>query len=138
MFHETTAIYSSEMTHVFSGGCVYEFHRGPNKYGIAEIAQLPDGTKSLRKTDEFKTLKKRLLGCNEQPVTFEVPPTDQAAVATHQFPVPSQDWTASSEIPSSPIDWEDVRSQLDLSSWVVLRDTCREGGLWTDGMMIET
>lgn len=128
MFHETTAIYSSEMTHVFSGGCVYEFCQGPNRYGIVQITQLPDGTRSLRKTVEFKTLKKRLQGCNEQPVTLEAPPKDQDTVATNRFPTPSQTWKASSELPPSPVDWEDVRSRLDLSSWVVLSDDIQRGG----------
>lgn len=128
VFHETTAIYSSEMTHVFSGGCVYEFHRGPNKYGIVEITQLPDETKALRKTGEFRTLKKRLLGCTEQPVTYEVPATDQSEVEPRPFPIQSNSWKASSELPPSPVDWEHVRSQLDLSSWVVLADDMQRGG----------
>jgi hypothetical protein len=88
VFHETTAIYSSEMTHVFSGGCVYQFYQGPNGYGIVELTQNPEGAMLLRKSSEFKTLKKRLLGCNEQPVTFEVPASDQAEVVTRPFPLP--------------------------------------------------
>ncbi|KAH8780248.1 glycolipid anchored surface protein [Diaporthe sp. PMI_573] len=88
VFHETTAIYSSEMTHVFSGGCVYQFYQGPNGYGIVELTQNPEGAMLLRKSSEFKTLKKRLLGCNEQPVTFEVRASDQAEVVTRPFPLP--------------------------------------------------
>lgn len=128
VFHETTAIYSSEMTHVFSGACVYEFYQGPNRYGIVEITQLPDETKALRKTSEFRTLKKRLLGCTEQPVTYEVPATDQSGVEPRPFPTRSNAWKASSELPHSPVDWEHVRSQLDLSSWVVLEDDMQRGG----------
>ncbi|KAK7729223.1 hypothetical protein SLS63_006355 [Diaporthe eres] len=128
VFHETTAIYSPEMTHVFSGGCVYEFYCGPNRYGIVEITKLPDETKALRKTAEFKTLKKRLLGCTEQPVTYEVAVTDQAEVEPRPFPTRSNAWNASSELPPSPVDWEDVRSQLDLSSWVVLGNDMQRGG----------
>lgn len=115
VFHETTAIYSSEMTHVFSGGCVYQFYQVPNRYGIVELTQNPDGTKSLRKSSEFKTLKNRFLGCNEQPVTFEVPASDQTEAVTRPFPMPTNSWMATSEVPPSPVDWEDVRSHLDLS-----------------------
>lgn len=107
---------------------MYEFHMGPNGFGIAEITQLPDGTKTLRKTDEFRFLKRRLLGCTEQPITYEAPMTDQAEVAIREFPVQSSSWDASSELPPSPVDWEDVRSQLDLRSWVVLRDDMQRGG----------
>lgn len=128
VFHETTAIYSQEMTHVFSGGCVYEFYRGPNRYGIVEVTQLPDETRALRKTAEFKTLKKRLLGCTEQPVTYEVAATDQAEIEPRPFPILSDAWKASSELPPSPVDWEHVRTQLDLSSWVVLEDDMQRGG----------
>lgn len=128
MFHETTAIYSSEMTHVFSGGFVYEFYRGPNRYGIVEITQLPSDTNTLRKTAEFRTLKKRLLGCAEQPVTHEAPVTDQAEVTMRAFPTQSNSWKASSELPHCPVDWENVRSQLDLRSWVVLANDMQRGG----------
>lgn len=128
VFHETTAIYSPEMTHVFSGGCVYEFYLGPNRYGIVEITQLPDDTKALRKTADFRNLKKRLLGCTEQRVTYETPVTDQAEVQPRPFPTRSNAWNASSELPPSPVDWEDVRSQLDLSSWVVLGEDMQRGG----------
>ncbi|KAK2614752.1 hypothetical protein N8I77_001556 [Diaporthe amygdali] len=128
VFHETTAIYSPEMTHVFSGGCVYEFHQGPSNYGIIKTSQLPDGSHGLVKTDEFKTLKKRLQGCTEQPSSVETPETDQAVAATHAFPELSNTWRASSDVPPSPIDWEAVCSQLDLRSWVVLRDDMQRGG----------
>lgn len=125
VFHETTAIYSSEMTHVFSGACVYEFYQSPNRYGIVEIT-LPDETKALRKTSEFRTLKKRLLRCT--PVTNEVPATEQSRVEPRPFPIRSNAWKASSELPPSPVDWEHVRSRLDLSSWVVLGDDMQRGG----------
>ena len=107
---------------------MYQFYQGPNRYGIVELTRLPDGTNSLRKTTEFRNLKKRLLGCNEEPVTFEVAAINQIDVVPRPFPIPSNSWGASSEIPPTPIDWEDVRSQLDLSSWVVLADDMQRGG----------
>lgn len=129
VFHETRAIYSSEMTHVFSGGCVYQFYQGPNRYGIVELMQNFDGTKSLHKNSDFKSLKNRLLECmNEQPVTFDVPTSEQAEAVTRPFPTTSNTWRATTELPSSPVDWEEVRSRLDLSSWVVLEDGMQRGG----------
>ncbi|KAL1875471.1 DNA photolyase phr1 [Diaporthe australafricana] len=128
LFHETTAIYSPEMTHVLSGGCVYEFYRHPNNYGIVETSQLPDGTKKMVKTAEFKTLKKRLQGCMEQPGTDDAPVKDQAVVTARVFPALSSTWRASSEVPPSPVDWKAVHSQLDLRSWVVLESNMQRGG----------
>ncbi|TEA16957.1 1,3-beta-glucanosyltransferase [Colletotrichum sidae] len=37
IFQETTALYSKEMTDVFSGGIVYMFHQEANDYGLVEI-----------------------------------------------------------------------------------------------------
>lgn len=37
LLHETTALYSSLMSHIFSGGCVYEFWQNANGYGLVEM-----------------------------------------------------------------------------------------------------
>lgn len=36
-FEETAALYSAEMSQVFSGGCVYEFWQSANDYGLVEL-----------------------------------------------------------------------------------------------------
>lgn len=36
-FDETRALYSPEMTKVFSGGCVYEMWQGTNDYGLVQV-----------------------------------------------------------------------------------------------------
>ncbi|KAI7159370.1 hypothetical protein KC349_g4200 [Hortaea werneckii] len=36
-FDETRALYSPEMTQVFSGGCVYEMWQGTNDYGLVQM-----------------------------------------------------------------------------------------------------
>ncbi|KAI6993081.1 FACT complex subunit, partial [Hortaea werneckii] len=36
-FDETRALYSPEMTQVFSGGCVYEMWQGTNDYGLVQL-----------------------------------------------------------------------------------------------------
>lgn len=41
-FNETTALFSSQMTEVFSGGCVYEFWQGGNCYGLVKIPSSRD------------------------------------------------------------------------------------------------
>jgi hypothetical protein len=42
-FEETIALYSSQMSQVFSGGCVYEFWQGPNNYGLVELINQDQG-----------------------------------------------------------------------------------------------
>ncbi|POS72367.1 glycolipid anchored surface protein [Diaporthe helianthi] len=121
LFHETRAMYSSEMTHVFSGGCVYEFYQSPSGYGIVELTENFHGTMSLHKSTEFNTLKKRLLECvDEQPETLDLPAPDQAEALTRPLPMPYNFWRATGELPISPVNWEEVRSRLHLSSWVIL------------------
>ncbi|CCC71730.1 hypothetical protein NCAS_0I00620 [Naumovozyma castellii] len=51
-FTEIEAIYSTEMSSVFSGGLVYEYSNEANKYGLVEI----DGDKVTKLTD-FENLK---------------------------------------------------------------------------------
>lgn len=37
LFQETAALYSPQMSQVFSGGCAYEFWQGSNGYGLVEL-----------------------------------------------------------------------------------------------------
>lgn len=37
LFQETAALYSLQMSQVFSGGCAYEFWEAPNGYGLVEL-----------------------------------------------------------------------------------------------------
>jgi len=55
IFQETTALYSEQMTGVFSGGLVYEFTQEPADYGIVEIAA---NGKDVSLLEEFDNLKK--------------------------------------------------------------------------------
>lgn len=69
-FSEVSAIYSSQMTHVFSGGLVYEFAQEPNNYGLVDydefgnVKLLPDYysfKEQMKKVMEVETPKKLLL-----------------------------------------------------------------------------
>lgn len=42
-FEETAALYSAEMSQVFSGGCVYEFWQSANDYGLVELVDPEKG-----------------------------------------------------------------------------------------------
>jgi len=53
-WEETAALYSDKMTHVFSGGLVYEYSLEANDYGLVEIESNGDA----KLTGEFDTLEK--------------------------------------------------------------------------------
>jgi hypothetical protein len=58
MFQEIDSLYSRQMTSVFSGGLVYEYAQGNNKYGLVKIA--PDG--SAHMLADFDTLQRKYQG----------------------------------------------------------------------------
>lgn len=74
-FNEVSAIYSSRMTHVFSGGLVYEFAQEPNNYGLVDydesgnVKLLPDYftfKEQMEKVREVEIPKKLLLKNQEK------------------------------------------------------------------------
>ncbi|KAK8002155.1 glycolipid anchored surface protein GAS1 [Apiospora marii] len=108
-FHETTAIYSPEMTRIFSGG--------PNRYGLVVVRA--DGT--LEKLRAYENLQARLAGSGQ----VEDPGTlgewgGSELVESHRPALPAQtyDWRASSELPVCPLDWDEVRAQIEDRQWI--------------------
>ncbi|ANB12378.1 Gas4p [Sugiyamaella lignohabitans] len=55
LFQEVLALYTPEMTEVFSGGLVYEFTQEPNNYGLVEL----DQSGNAYTIGEFDTLKEK-------------------------------------------------------------------------------
>lgn len=59
LFQETAALYSPQMSQVFSGGCVYEFFEEVNRYGLVEFVDqdqgrnIPAGTVERRRTERL-------------------------------------------------------------------------------------
>jgi hypothetical protein len=51
LFEETLALYSPQMMDVFSGGCVYEFWYGANRYGLVKMR--PSTEESAREDPEL-------------------------------------------------------------------------------------
>lgn len=62
VWEEVGALYSEDMTGVFSGGLVYEFTEEPNKYGLVEL----DGT-SASMMSEYDTLETAFSDAPSQP-----------------------------------------------------------------------
>ncbi|KAK8041524.1 glycoside hydrolase family 72 protein [Apiospora phragmitis] len=125
-FFETTAIYSPAMTRIFSGACAYEFFEGPNRYGLVVVR--PDGT--LEKLRAFDNLKARLAESSSQsdePVTLPewgASPGSSELVEAHrpELPAQSYDWRAPMGLPDCPLDWDEVRTQIEDQQWIDVAD----------------
>ncbi len=53
LFQEVQALYSTQMSHVFSGGLIYEFSQEPNNYGLVDLDA--NGNAAIR--DDFDALQ---------------------------------------------------------------------------------
>ncbi|KAH8200448.1 hypothetical protein TruAng_005411 [Truncatella angustata] len=124
LFLETHAIYSSEMTGVFSGGIVYEFFELVNRYGLVKLAE----TGELETLQDFHNLKNSFEQC------LDVRPNTLAVWSDSQFtstkaptmPAKSSYWQASTELPGCPVDWDEARSELEDGQWVDVEREIRE------------
>ncbi|KAK8110271.1 1-3-beta-glucanosyltransferase gel1 [Apiospora kogelbergensis] len=120
-FHETTAIYSPEMTRVFSGACVYELYEGPNHYGLVVVRA--DGT--LEKQRDFGYLQERLRDAadNELATQPEWASSDSELVAASrpELPAQSTNWRASADLPVCPWTGTTSRRRSRISSGLMWR-----------------
>lgn len=73
LFEEVKPLYSPQMTHVFSGGLVYEFSQEQNNYGLVDI----DSSGNVRAREDFGALQKML----------EATPPDAEAVGRNTVPL---------------------------------------------------
>lgn len=94
IFQETTALYSDEMTEVFSGGIVYMFHQEANDYGLVKVS---DG--KATKLKDFSALKEKVAKADPKGVeSDDYSPSAKAATC----PKSSSAWKASSVLPPTP------------------------------------
>ncbi|KAJ8061924.1 hypothetical protein OCU04_009711 [Sclerotinia nivalis] len=94
-FTEIAALYSTEMTAIFSGGLVYEYSNEGNGYGLVDIS---DGT--VTTTDQFQYLKEAYTNTTS-------PTGDGGAVTTtgsaSTCPTESSEWDVSDDaLPAMP------------------------------------
>ncbi|KHN97231.1 beta-1,3-glucanosyltransferase [Metarhizium album ARSEF 1941] len=93
-FHETTALYSEDMTRVFSGGFVYMYHQEANDYGLVEVSN-----GKATKLKAFYALKKKL---NEaKPKTMEISDYTPGGKA-NECPELADNWRANKRLPRTP------------------------------------
>ncbi|KAJ4324712.1 hypothetical protein N0V94_001109 [Neodidymelliopsis sp. IMI 364377] len=83
MFQETAALYSPQMSQVFSGGCAYEFWQSSNGYGLVELldkegAPITPGSISLAKNQKTRARK------NGMSKTAEKRETDRGTLFIYQ------------------------------------------------------
>ncbi|OMJ12437.1 Protein EPD1 [Smittium culicis] len=67
VFGETTALYSSDMTSVFSGGFMYMYSQEPNDYGLVDVSY---GVSSLTKLADYDHFKKALTSVSPKGISM--------------------------------------------------------------------
>ena len=92
-FHEVTSLFSPKVTRVLSGGFVYDFIEGPNKYGLV----MDNGQKLV----DFNNLRQKF----QETATIEEYPTSELEEYTTtlqvDYPSVSEIWRASPDTPGS-------------------------------------
>ncbi|RYO91383.1 hypothetical protein DL766_002167 [Monosporascus sp. MC13-8B] len=125
LFQETRSILSRDMTDTFSGGIVYEFFEGSNRYGLVRESE-EDG--SLERLRNFKNLRASVQACEHMqhvtaPSTAADGEKNAAAPRKPEMPALSDSWRAKPEIPECPLDWDEAKNQIEDAEWVdVARD----------------
>ncbi|ORX47710.1 hypothetical protein DM01DRAFT_1368295 [Hesseltinella vesiculosa] len=93
-FSEVQAVYSDQMTSVWSGGVVYEWSQENNEYGLVKIRNAV-----AEPLDDFKNLKKVLTSAKPKGVKMD---KYQPVAKTTKCPVTSEHWKASDKLPPTP------------------------------------
>lgn len=126
-FFETRALYDDQgMYRTFSGGIVYEFFQGANRYGLVQRTTTEDGRHvRFKKLKDFQNLRASLRD------TFMRLPDELIAAANEansrlgkrpQPPQPDWTWAAMGQVPLAPLDWADIETQMkDEEEWVDVR-----------------
>ncbi|KAF2973258.1 hypothetical protein GQX73_g262 [Xylaria multiplex] len=95
LWDDTTALYSDEMTGVFSGGIVYMFHEEENDYGVAKVTG--DQVKTLKNYDTLRTKLAAVDPSSTSMSAYE--PTNSPAAC----PAISENWKVSkASLPPTP------------------------------------
>lgn len=95
IFQETTALYNSEMTDVFSGGIVYMYFQEANDYGLVKI----DSNDEATKLKDYASLSSRVAAATPSGVESDSYTSSNTAAACPDI---GENWIASSELPPTP------------------------------------
>lgn len=91
---ETTALYSDEMTGVFSGGIVYMYYEEENDFGLVEVSG--DSAKTMKNYDALKSKLSAVKPSSTAMSAYK--PTNSPA----SCPPISDDWKAAVALPPTP------------------------------------
>ncbi|EUC38592.1 glycoside hydrolase family 72 protein [Bipolaris zeicola 26-R-13] len=122
IFHETTALYSSSMSRIFSGGCVYEFWQNANGYGLVKMLKHRDDKQTThiesmiyerRETDrgvvlilrDFINYKARLAEIGNIGIETEEESTEPGRELGKTDVEAIGLWQATFQVPESCVDW---------------------------------
>jgi hypothetical protein len=95
VFDETTALFSSEMTGVWSGGIVYMYFETTNNYGLVNVSG-----NTVSELTDYKNLQSKIKAVSpSQTNSASYTPTNTAA---RSCPTLGADWNASSTLPPTP------------------------------------
>ncbi|XXG99559.1 hypothetical protein Hte_005898 [Hypoxylon texense] len=94
LWDDTTALYSDQMTDVFSGGIVYMFHEEENDYGLVKVS----GNKATAMKN-YNVLQSKLADVKPSSTSMAAyNPTNSPAAC----PGISKDWKAADNLPPTP------------------------------------
>lgn len=95
IFEETTALYSDEMTEVFSGGIVYMYFQEDNDYGLVKVGS---NDKAVPQKD-FTSLSSRVAAATPSGVESD---SYKATNTAASCPSISDNWRANRQLPPTP------------------------------------
>lgn len=94
LWDDTTALYSDQMTGVFSGGIVYMYHEEENDYGVVKVSG--DSAKTLK---NYNVLQTKLAAVEPSSTAMSAyKPTNTAAAC----PAVQENWKVASAMPPTP------------------------------------
>ncbi|KAL7799939.1 carbohydrate-binding module family 43 protein [Trichoderma ceciliae] len=94
IFQETAALYSDELSAVFSGGIVYMYFEEANDYGLVTVKG-----NSVTKLKDFSALQAQVTKADPKGIDeSDYKPTNKAA----SCPALTADWQASDQLPPTP------------------------------------
>ncbi|KOS17805.1 hypothetical protein ESCO_003084 [Escovopsis weberi] len=95
IFEETAALYSDDMTAVFSGGIVYMYFEEDNDYGLVEVSDSGKATK----LKNFNALKTQVLKASPKGVSKD---SYSPSNKPNTCPALTSNWQAASALPPTP------------------------------------
>lgn len=123
IFQETSAIYSSAMTRVFSGGIAYEFYDSPDirsglwGYGLVRQEDAVVG-RGVTKLPDFESLRQRLENSQDESIVEEEMEEGNFKSSSGDIPPLSPHWKAGHPLPYSMANWNEVRQSLEGKVWM--------------------